>query len=117
MIDLRKYAEGKPCMIRLPSICNKNPETTVLCHERVIGLSGTGLKAPDFFAAWGCSDCHAAVDGQTHPELSYDQRRLALSDGVRATQICLLDAGIVVIVGEHEPRRPKLSKIVPRRHI
>ena len=115
MIDLRKYAQGKPCLIRLPKICNGNAETTVLCHERVIGLSGTGIKAPDIFAAWGCSACHDAVDGRTHPELTYDQRRLALSDGVRATQVCLLNAGVIVIVGEREPRREKLLKIVPRR--
>jgi hypothetical protein len=113
--NLRELARGKPCMIRLPLICNGNSETTVLCHERVIDLSGAGIKAPDFFAAWGCSDCHDAVDGRSHPDLTYEQRRLALSDGVRATQICLLNAGIVIIVGEREPRRPKLTKIVPRR--
>lgn len=115
MTDLRAYAKGKPCMIRLIGICNKDDSTTVLCHERVIDLSGAGFKAPDFFAAWGCSSCHNVVDGRVEAGLTYDQRRLALSDGVRATQVCLLSAGIVVIVGEREPRRPKLTKIVPRR--
>ena len=102
-------------MIRRPGICNRDNTTTVLCHERVSGLSGAGLKAPDFFAAWGCSCCHDVVDGRVESALTYEQRRLALSEGVRSTQICLINAGIVVIVGEREPHDRKLLKIVPRR--
>lgn len=114
-MNLRKYAQGKPCMIRLPGICNRDNATTVLCHERVIDLSGAGIKAPDFFAAWGCSCCHDVVDGRIDKGLTYEQRRLALSDGVRATQVCLLNAGIVVVVGERERKPEKLAKILPRR--
>lgn len=114
-MNLREYAKGKPCMIRLVGICNRDDATTVLCHERVIDLSGAGLKAPDFFAAWGCSSCHDVVDGRVESGLTYDQRRLALSDGVRATQLCLLNAGIISVKGAREPRIEKLSKIVPRR--
>jgi hypothetical protein len=115
MTDLRAYAKGKPCMIRLVGICNRNNLTTVLCHERVSGLSGGSMKAPDFFAAWGCSCCHDVVDGRVKSDLTYEQRRFALSEGVRSTQVCLFNAGIVSIVGEREPRREKLLKIVPRR--
>jgi hypothetical protein len=114
-LNLRLYAKGKPCMIRLVGICNRDNSTTVLCHERVIDLSGAGLKAPDFFAAWGCSCCHAVVDGRVESNLTYDQRRLALSDGVRSTQVCVMNAGFVVVANEREPRREKLLKIVPRR--
>ena len=102
-------------MIRIVGICNRDNTTTVLCHERVSGLSGAGLKAPDFFAAWGCSCCHDVVDGRVESGLTYERRRFALSEGVRATQICLLNAGIVLLVGERELRRQKLMKIVPRR--
>ena len=115
MTDLRKYAHGKPCMVRLPGVCNFNTATTVLAHERVSGLSGTGIKAPDIFAAWCCSSCHDVVDGRVQSDLSYEARRLALSDGVRATQLCLLNAGIIAIKGERDRPAPKLSKIVPRR--
>jgi hypothetical protein len=114
-MNLRDYAKGKPCLIRLPRICNGRNETTVLCHERVSGFSGAGLKSPDFFAAWGCSACHDVVDGRVDAGLTYDERRLALSDGVRATQLCLLNAGIIVVKFDREPRRQKLLKIVPRR--
>ncbi len=114
-MNLREYAKGKPCMIRLVGICNRDDTTTVLCHERVSGLSGAGLKSPDFFAAWGCSCCHDVVDGRVDAGLTYDARRLALSDGVRATQLCLLNAGIIMVKLEREPRPQKLLKIVPRR--
>lgn len=115
--DLRAYAKGKPCLVRLAGICNFDPETTVLAHERVIGLSGTGIKAPDIFGAWCCSCCHDVVDGRVQSELSYEARRLALSDGVRATQLCLVNAGIITVKGAREPRIIKLSKIVARRTV
>jgi hypothetical protein len=114
-MSLRDYAKGKPCMIRLVGICNRDDTTTVLCHERVTGFSGAGLKSPDFFAAWGCSCCHDVVDGRVDAGLTYDARRLALSDGVRATQLCLLNAEIIMVKFDREPRRQKLLKIVPRR--
>lgn len=80
MTNLRQLAEGKPCMIRLPGICNHNTETTVLCHFRMNGISGMGLKAPDLLGAWGCSSCHAWVD--SHHD---DATILAFADGVFRT--------------------------------
>lgn len=114
-MNLRDYAKGKPCMVRLPLICNFDPTTTVLAHERVIDISGAGIKVPDIFGAWCCSCCHDVVDGRVKSDLTYEQRRLALSDGVRATQVCLLNAGLIVVKGAREPRAQKLSKILPRR--
>lgn len=69
-MNLRKYARGKPCMIRQPGICNGDPATTVLCHLRMSGISGMGLKANDLLASWGCSSCHRwadtnGIDGRT----------------------------------------------------
>lgn len=51
-------------MIRL-SVCNHDPETTVLCHLRK-GFYGMGLKPPDIVAIWGCSACHDAIDRRNH---------------------------------------------------
>ena len=59
-MNLRKYAEGKPCGFRLPGICNGNPETTVLCHIKR-GWNAS-MKPPDVIAVWGCSNCHDVVD-------------------------------------------------------
>lgn len=66
-INLRKEAQGRPCMIRIPGICNGNPETVVLAHlnnKSLFGV-GTGQKVPDMFGAWACSSCHDEVDGRT----------------------------------------------------
>ena len=61
-MNLRKFAQGKPCMIRLPGCSGLNDET-VLCHWRD-SSTGMGAKSPDIIGAWGCSRCHDAVDGR-----------------------------------------------------
>lgn len=65
-MTLRKEARDRPCMVRVPGVCTHNPETTVLAHVRLIGVSGLGVKAGDLLGAWACSGCHAEIDGQTH---------------------------------------------------
>lgn len=88
-MNLRNYAQGMSCMIRIPGVCNRNPETTVLCHLRMAGISGMGLKANDLLAAWGCSDCHRYVD--THGI----DGRTALLEGIARTQAQLIERGFV----------------------
>jgi len=64
MTPIRKAARGEDCTIRLPGICNGDPATTVLCHSNSLADGkGMGLKAPDTAAAFGCSACHAVLDG------------------------------------------------------
>lgn len=94
-MNLRKYAKGKPCQIRVPNHCNGNPETSVWCHVRIIGISGAGLKAPDLLGAIGCSACHDVVDGRTKSKFSYEERRLLLLEGVARTQAELIEEGRV----------------------
>jgi hypothetical protein len=83
-MNLRAYAKGKPCLIRIPNVCNGNPETVVLCHLRMAGISGMGLKANDLLGAWGCSACHRYVD--THGI----DGRTALLEGMARTQAEIL---------------------------
>lgn len=64
MADLRKLARDRPCMVRVPGICNGDNATTVLAHYRLSGVSGMGFKAPDVCGAWCCSACHTWVDSQ-----------------------------------------------------
>ena len=92
MTDLRKLAKGRECQIRLP-VCNGNPETTVLCHYRLIGISGIGMKSPDEIAAWGCSDCHDAVDRRRYKDLDFDFVRLAHAEGCFRTIAKLIEEG------------------------
>lgn len=91
MTDLRKMARGMPCMIRMPGVCNGDPATTVLCHLRMAGISGMGLKANDLLGAWGCSACHRYVD--THGI----DGRTALLEGMARTQAFLLSEGLITV--------------------
>jgi hypothetical protein len=94
MIDLRKEAKGRECQVRLPDVCNFNPETTVLAHLRLAGITGRGQKAPDLLGAWACSSCHAEVDRQTK-KLERDFVRLAFHEGIARTQYALSQEGKV----------------------
>ena len=95
MMDLTKLARGEACKIRVPLHCNGRPETSVWCHARIVGISGTGLKAMDLLGAIGCSACHDVVDGRTKTEFTYEQRRLMLLEGVCRTQVWLVEKEIV----------------------
>ena len=90
MTDLRKLAKGRDCQIRLPGVCNFNPETTVLAHYRMAGLSGMGMKSPNLCAAWACSSCHAYVD--THRD---DETARAFLEGVMRTIGVLVKEGVL----------------------
>jgi hypothetical protein len=95
MKDLTKLARGEECLIRVPHVCNGNPETTVLCHVRMIGISGFGLKAPDALAAYGCQACHDYVDGRTQGTHTHEERRAMLLEGMARTQYTLIHRGIL----------------------
>jgi hypothetical protein len=84
-VNLRNEARDRDCQIRLPGVCNHNPETTVLAHVRKIGISGFGIKSPDFLGSWACSACHAYVD--SHHD---DATQVAFYEGVFRTQAQLL---------------------------
>lgn len=83
--DLRNMARGKPCQVRIPGICNGNPETTVLAHYRMPGICGTGIKPSDVCGAWSCSACHDAIDGRTSTPYTRDELRLMHAEGCLRT--------------------------------
>lgn len=58
---LRDSASGQICTFQIPGICNGDKSTVVLCHLPS-GISGMGMKSPDYFAAFGCSACHEHFD-------------------------------------------------------
>lgn len=97
-MNLRNLARGKPCMVRLPSVCNFDNTTTVLAHLNQSGISGRGLKAPDPLGAWACSECHRCVDsnGQTHG-MERDYVRLAFMEAMARTQYELLQQEILIV--------------------
>lgn len=89
-MNLRRQARGEACQVRAAGICNYDHTTTVAAHVRMVGLSGIGMKAPDWFTAFACSACHDYVDGRSHPEVSYEKRRLDLLEGMARTQVIRL---------------------------
>ncbi|MGH9644408.1 MAG: DUF1364 domain-containing protein [Terriglobales bacterium] len=97
-MNLRDSARGQLCTVRVPMYCVSNPETTVLAHYRMAGLSGAGLKPPDFAAAFACHICHDLIDGRTHcKEWTRDDLHLMHLRGVLRTQAYWHSAGFIVI--------------------
>ncbi|WP_440864539.1 DUF1364 domain-containing protein [Symbiopectobacterium purcellii] len=92
MTDFKKEARGRDCQIRIPGVCNFNPETTVLTHYRMSGTCGMGIKPDDLQAAWGCSACHDEVDRRTR-HIDSDTARLYHAEGVMRTQAVLIEEG------------------------
>lgn len=85
--NLRAEARGRDCQIRLDG-CRHDPQYTVLAHFRLQGISGMGMKSPDFIGAWACDKCHARVDSDKSPEVQLD-----FAKAVFRTQAQLLREG------------------------
>ena len=85
---IRDSARDEDCSFRFTGVCNFNTETIVLCHINT-KYKGTGIKSPDIFAAYGCSDCHRHLDsGATH-----DYR--GVLNALVETQYKLLNKGLI----------------------
>jgi len=92
MSKLRESAKGEECLIRLPGVCNHNPDTTVFCHYRL--NTGGSIKPDDFQGAYGCSSCHDEIDRRTRKH-EFDYVRLAHAEGCFRTQKKLIEKGLV----------------------
>lgn len=109
-MNLRKLARGRDCQIRVPGECLRSPETVVLCHYRMSGLSGMGIKSPDWCAAYGCARCHDIVDGRAGSWDTYplELRKLFLAEAVLRTLLILFGEGIL-----HVENNKKLVEMAP----
>lgn len=94
MSKLTKSARGRECQIRIPGICNYNPETVVLAH---LNGAGMGIKHSDIHGAYACSRCHAVVDGEKQNDWSSDVLKQFHLEGVIRTQKIMLDEGLIKI--------------------
>lgn len=91
---LRDSAKGQPCFVRLPGICNHDPDTTRLCH---LNGGGAGTKHSDLMGAFACSSCHAEIDRRTIKCANPDYVKLLHLQGMVRTQQYWLDVGLVVL--------------------
>jgi hypothetical protein len=69
-MNLRQFARGQDCQVRIYGVCNYNPETTVLAHIRLGGVAGMGQKPPDLAGVFACSACHDVLDGRRKTDLT-----------------------------------------------
>lgn len=80
----REMARGRECMIKLPGVCCRNPETTVLAHSNQgIHGKGMGLKSGDQYGVWACFTCHQWLD---QGKATADAKRLAFDVALERMQ-------------------------------
>lgn len=91
---LTRAARGRDCAVRLPGICNGNPETVVLAHYRMAGICGTGIKPHNLIGAWACSACHDEIDRRTR-RMPVEDARLYHLEGMARTLNTLIAEGAV----------------------
>ena len=94
LTKIQQSARGQDCTVRVPGVCNFNPETTVLGHLNGGGMSS---KHHDMFAAYVCSDCHAWLDGGYVKTATREDRDLLHLQGVIKTQPILIELGLIII--------------------
>lgn len=94
---LRDSARGRDCTFQIMGVCNGNPETVVLCHLPDES-HGMGLKSDDISAAFGCSDCHNAIDRRTGG-LSKDDREWYMRRAQTRTLRIWIEEGLVSVKG------------------
>lgn len=111
---LRDSARGQECAFQIPGICNHNPETVVLCHAPS-EIKGMGNKSHDYHAAFGCSECHAALDHHRLPEKWHEY--FYWLRAVMRTQNIWVAKGLMILPVDPETakRRPKKKTQWPSR--
>lgn len=93
MSKIRKSAKGRECTIRLPGICNFDPDKTVFAH---IGRKrGTSIKCNDLHGIYACSDCHDVIDGRRPTSFTNFELDSYKLDALEETQLILLEEGLI----------------------
>jgi hypothetical protein len=95
MTKITESARGEQCQVRIPGVCNHNPETTVLAH---LGGGGMGMKQPDCEGSYCCSDCHSVIDGQVPRPEGWTKSDITLAhhEGCVRTRSILIDKGLLI---------------------
>lgn len=95
MTPIRASARGEQCTLRFPC-CNFNPETTAWCHSNSArDGKGMGIKARDVEGAYGCSACHAFLDGGYAGKMPRDQVDLNFNVARLLSQAILRRKGLI----------------------
>lgn len=92
MSKLTKSARNQECQIRIPGICNRKNETTVLAHLEGGGMGG---KMNDIHGSYSCSDCHDCVDFRVESLFDANTLKLYHLEGVIRTQEIMILEGLI----------------------
>ena len=91
---LRASANGRECTVRMPGICNHNPETTVLAHLPC-GQKGMGMKGFVSVAVYACCSCLDVIDGRAAGDIDWQDMPRAIAE----THEGLIRSGILTVKG------------------
>src|SRR5687768_11668022 len=98
MSKITESARNEDCQIRIPGVCNFNPETTVWCHGNGSAAGkGMWMKANDILGSYGCSSCHDVYDRRAPvPEgMTYMEVKLYFLEGLMRSLLILIKKGLV----------------------
>ena len=84
-----RSAYRQDCTVRIPAVCNFNPETTVLAH---LNGAGMGRKHASIHGAYCCSSCHNLLDGRS--SLPDWLKRMPGDDAIREIKLMHLEGVI-----------------------
>ena len=89
---ITKSAREQDCLVRIPGVCNRNPETVIFAHKNGGGM---GMKSPDIHGAYCCSSCHDAYDGRLETGWPPMELHLCFYEGIFRTQLSLVGQGLI----------------------
>lgn len=98
---LRKAAAEAHCFLNIAGVCNsyQDGDGAVLCHIRLPGDCGVGMKPDDTCSTFGCAPCHRVFDANGCPPLSETDWNFYALRGMARTTRWLYDHGYISIKG------------------
>ena len=93
---IRRSARGQMCTLQIFPHCTNDTETTVLCHLNT-SRKGMGLKSLDYFAVYGCSECHSVIDGRTKTDIPKEEIWRCQLRALERTWTIMIDDGLITI--------------------
>ena len=91
-----RAARGQDCQVRIPGVCNFDPDTSVFAHLKGGGM---GFKQTDLYGAIACSSCHDVIDGRVKRPARFTKSDIDLMhyQGMPRTLDILIRSGILVL--------------------
>lgn len=99
MAAARKSARDQDCTLQFPG-CQNARETVVLCHLRMFGGGGMGIKPDDAEAVYGCDHCHSILDGRANADIGSESIWEYVARALVRTHRAMRANGVMIFKGE-----------------